>query len=91
MCLSCGFDGDLLQGDFLPSNFTCPSCDADLYARPPRAYSEMEGLASTHARLTPIGAPPRRKKASPGRLLRTLSFAAAGLFAAAALALIAAL
>ena len=24
--------------------FNCPLCKADLYARPPRSYAEMEGL-----------------------------------------------
>ena len=29
--------------------FNCPSCKADLYARPPRSYAEMEGLIDSPA------------------------------------------
>lgn len=44
MCLSCGYDGRLIQAGATGHSYTCPSCGADLYARPPRAYAEMEGL-----------------------------------------------
>ncbi len=91
MCLACGFDGDLLQGDYLPASFTCPSCGADLYARPPKAYSELEDLGP--ARATPSAPPRALAKGSkrPRRLLRMLSFGAAALSAAAALTLVASL
>ncbi len=43
-CLACGFDGRALQGERGRLTFECPSCGADLYARPPRSYAELEGL-----------------------------------------------
>lgn len=44
MCLDCGYRGRELQGERILVTFTCPSCQADLYARPARSYAEMEGL-----------------------------------------------
>ena len=44
-CMVCGFDGPELQGDRGRLVFSCPSCAADLYARPAMSYAEMEGLA----------------------------------------------
>ena len=44
MCLSCGHDGRDLQGEGGPASWSCPRCGADLYARPPRSYAELEGL-----------------------------------------------
>lgn len=41
-CLICGYDGPELQGD--TGTYRCPACDADLYARPPRSYAELEGF-----------------------------------------------
>jgi len=52
MCLGCGFDGAELQGHLAHVRYRCPSCGHDLYARPPRSYAEMEGLA-------PVRTPPR--------------------------------
>lgn len=49
MCLGCGYDGPLLQGDPGAEAWTCPSCSSDLYARPPRSYAEMEGFESADA------------------------------------------
>lgn len=43
-CLSCGYDGQELQGPLGALTFNCPACDEDLYARPPRSYAELEGL-----------------------------------------------
>ncbi|USN99361.1 MAG: hypothetical protein H6810_01405 [Phycisphaeraceae bacterium] len=43
-CASCGFDGRALQGDRGRLVFDCPACGADLYARPPVTYAQMEGL-----------------------------------------------
>ncbi len=43
-CLSCGYHGRALQGERGLSVYQCPACQADLYARPPRSYAEMEGL-----------------------------------------------
>ena len=44
LCRSCGYAGeDLQQADAGPV-FCCPSCGADLYARPPKSYAEMELL-----------------------------------------------
>ncbi len=41
-CLSCGYRGPALQG---PARaLRCPGCGADLYARPPRSYAELEGF-----------------------------------------------
>lgn len=45
MCLDCGFDGPELQPSSRSLTFVCPGCGSDLYARPPRSYAEMEGLA----------------------------------------------
>ena len=46
MCLCCGHDGTELQGQLAATSFICPACGADLYARPPRTYAEMEGLVA---------------------------------------------
>ncbi len=43
-CLICGYDGPELQGDIGDETYRCPACDADLYARPPRSYAELEGF-----------------------------------------------
>lgn len=45
VCLSCGFRGPELQRDDEHAAYHCPGCGQDLYARPPRSYAEMEGLA----------------------------------------------
>ena len=50
MCLSCGYEGDELQGPLSAIRYRCPSCQTDLYARPPRSYAQMEGLP-TRARI----------------------------------------
>ena len=34
------------------TTFECPSCGADLYARPPRSYAELEGFVETDERTT---------------------------------------
>ena len=43
-CLVCGYDGPELQGRLTDGAYRCPACDADLYARPPRSYAELEGF-----------------------------------------------
>lgn len=50
MCLSCGFDGSAIQNESREHGWVCPRCNADLYARPPRSYAELEGLNETPAR-----------------------------------------
>jgi hypothetical protein len=44
MCLACGFDGVAIQSDHRETLWSCPQCDSDLYARPPRSYAELEGF-----------------------------------------------
>ncbi|MGQ0628372.1 MAG: hypothetical protein ACT4PL_09775 [Phycisphaerales bacterium] len=46
MCLSCGTRAHVLDHHESLAVFRCPSCGADLYARPPRSYAEMEGLTA---------------------------------------------
>ncbi|MCA9312282.1 MAG: hypothetical protein KDA21_13795 [Phycisphaerales bacterium] len=80
-CLSCGYHGRALQGERGLSVYQCPACDADLYARPPRSYAEMEGLLESDVPV-PSGARTlvvrleggRRRHAWPGlpRRLRRL-------------------
>ncbi len=48
-CVCCGYAGVELQGDPAAHSYQCPSCAADLYARPPRSYYEMEGFADADA------------------------------------------
>ena len=48
-CVCCGYAGPELQGDTAVVHFQCPSCAADLYARPPRSYYEMEGFDEAEA------------------------------------------
>jgi len=77
MCLSCGHSGRALQGDRGLTTFQCPSCGADLYARPPRSYADLEGLdealessytlSVTCDELT--DAEPRQRRRHPGRIL----------------------
>ncbi|MFG0274640.1 MAG: hypothetical protein ACF8QF_06255 [Phycisphaerales bacterium] len=55
MCLACGYGGPEVQGPLALVKYRCPSCQADLYARPPRSYAQMEGLA-------PVGAPVERAR-----------------------------
>lgn len=49
MCLVCGFRGPEMQGPLSLVKYRCPSCQADLYARPPRSYAQMEGLEAASA------------------------------------------
>lgn len=44
LCRSCGYAGEDLQQPDAGPVFCCPSCGADLYARPPKSYAEMELL-----------------------------------------------
>ncbi len=46
VCVYCGFSGLAIQvgGDL--TEFRCPRCQGDLYARPPRSYLEMEGFVA---------------------------------------------
>lgn len=55
MCLACGYSGPEVQGPLALLKYRCPSCQTDLYARPPRSYAQMEGLA-------PISTPPDRAR-----------------------------
>ncbi len=49
VCPRCGYHGWEVQpaasDEVRADVFECPSCGGDLYARPPRSYAEMEGLA----------------------------------------------
>lgn len=64
MCLSCGFDGASIQSDSREHGWQCPRCNADLYARPPRSYAELEGLNEPE---TPPAAALRPRAAVRGR------------------------
>ncbi len=44
MCLACGFDGRAIQPGHAGPVRRCPRCLADFSTRPPRSYSELEGL-----------------------------------------------
>ncbi len=48
ICRACGYGGRELQRRHLTQYF-CPRCGCDLYARPPRSYAEMEGFAPAPA------------------------------------------
>lgn len=48
MCLSCGFDGRAIQDDHRTTGWFCPRCSADLYARPPRSYADLEALSDSN-------------------------------------------
>lgn len=99
MCLSCGHTGAELQPTHRASQFVyeCPCCGADLYARPPRSYAEMEGIepAAARSRTRPRG--DAAAAAAPGsacmtqrrsRLWRALEFAVAAMLAVAAAAVL---
>ena len=45
VCPCCGYRGVELQAVEETEVFECPVCANDLYARPPKSYFEMEGLA----------------------------------------------
>lgn len=47
-CLRCGYDGAAVQEG--STDFLCPNCGQDLYARPPRSYLELEGLCGPDPR-----------------------------------------
>lgn len=82
-CLNCGFGGRSIQGADDCRRFRCPRCDADLYARPPRSYAEMEGLE-----LAPDDAgraDPVRRAATPSAATRTFVTAERGLVVLAVL------
>lgn len=51
-CLACGHDGPELQGG-CSGVFVCEVCGADLYARPPRSYRELEGLDEVSPSVAP--------------------------------------
>lgn len=58
-----------MQGDPAALNYECPACSADLYARPPRSYFEMEGITEPSP---PVGAAlpvPDHHAADPGRFM----------------------
>lgn len=59
MCLGCGFDGAAIQSDLREGGWTCPRCAADLYARPPRSYADMEGLNDAASAPAPVSGRPR--------------------------------
>jgi len=54
-CLVCGYDGPELQGESGEETYRCPACDADLYARPPRSYAELEGFVAESEPAAPGG------------------------------------
>jgi predicted RNA-binding Zn-ribbon protein involved in translation (DUF1610 family) len=49
-CLACGHAGRKLQGRHAERTFVCPACGADLYARPARAYADLEGFSAPPSR-----------------------------------------
>ena len=62
-CLRCGYRGPELQGERVEQYLLCPSCGEDLCSRPPRSYSELEGLDEGVAWMEwPLGI------GSPGRM-----------------------
>lgn len=48
MCLSCGFDGRAIQNHSRETEWVCPRCGSDLYARPPKSYAELEALSDSN-------------------------------------------
>lgn len=48
MCLSCGFDGRAIQNNSRETEWACPRCGSDLYARPPKSYAELEALSDSN-------------------------------------------
>ncbi len=61
MCLSCGHRGRHLQGEKGLITVQCPACGADLYARPPRSYAELEGFIPPTPRRISVAAPPHAR------------------------------
>lgn len=68
-CLTCGFRGRELQGRRGLERLVCPQCRQDFYARPPRTYAEMEGLAE------PVASPSATLATPEPRRLALLRFA----------------
>lgn len=66
-CLCCGHDGPELQAPEHEAVFFCELCGADLYARPPRSYRELEGLDELES------AAPRKRAGLLGRIVGRLS------------------
>lgn len=66
-CLYCGEDGRAIQAACRTAVFRCPRCMGDLYARPPRSYAELEGLAPerTPSELRPADAAQVRRRRGP--------------------------
>jgi hypothetical protein len=76
MCLYCGFRHAALAAPGSAAALRCPCCQADLYARPPRSYADLEGL-------TDLLPPPPTSLAS--RAAAAASRLARGLFALSSL------
>lgn len=72
-CLHCGHQGRELQGAAGVMTIRCPKCNADLYARPPRSYAEMEGLVEVGPDPAPAlwRRPEPAPRLQPPRLART--------------------
>ncbi len=100
MCLTCGHAGAELQPTHRASQlvYECHCCGADLYARPPRSYAEMEGIepAAARSRTRPRGdALATRSECGSAcvtparsRLWRVFEFALAALLCVAAAAVL---
>ncbi|MBL8745525.1 MAG: hypothetical protein JNK58_04120 [Phycisphaerae bacterium] len=67
MCLCCGFDGRAIQNDSRETEWACPRCGSDLYARPPKSYAELEALSDSNPG-SPFDEAGLRKSARPPRL-----------------------
>ncbi|GAB4516286.1 MAG: hypothetical protein Tsb0013_20890 [Phycisphaerales bacterium] len=52
-CVACGCEHPSFAAPIERRPSWCPSCGEDLYARPPRSYAEMEGLAQFPVRHHP--------------------------------------
>lgn len=85
-----------MQGSAGLTTRRCPSCGADLCARPPRSYAEMEGIVevagvrqrwASRPAQTPGISRPMRPAPDPARAVRRAGFffLIAGVCAAAAL------
>ena len=74
-CLRCGYRGPELQSDRVEGYLLCPSCGEDLCSRPPRSYSELEGLDEGVAWMGwPLGVGSAgRVRVSLGRFLRAVA------------------
>jgi len=84
LCWRCGYRGRELQGPRGDTTFCCPSCNEDLYARPPLSYYEREGFtdrevpAETYSYLFPSK---KRRISNTAIIFSTMTVAAVAAFA----------